>query len=89
MSPWTDKLDSLGQVHTSRHRDGRKVLTDYIAGLQAGLSQEEASKPLPFGPDGEPLPAGATPEPVQAGPGPGPVLCLVGVQQSLFGGDEW
>jgi hypothetical protein len=69
--------------------DGRKVLTDYIAGLQAGLSQEEASKPLPFGPDGEPLPAGATPEPVQAGPGPGPVLCLVGVQQSLFGGDEW
>jgi hypothetical protein len=25
MSPWTDKLDTLGQVHTSRHRDGHKV----------------------------------------------------------------
>jgi hypothetical protein len=70
--------------------DGRKVLTDYIAGLQAGLSQEEASKPLPFGSDGEPMPAGAAPEPVApAVPEPGLTLALVGVQQSIFGGDEW
>jgi hypothetical protein len=42
--------------------DGRKVLADFIAGLEAGLSQEEASRPRPFGPDGELLPAGAAPE---------------------------
>ena len=71
--------------------DGRKVLTDYIAGLQAGLSQEEASQPLPFGPDGEPLPAGAVPvvQGLSAPMLPTPALALAGVQQSLFGGDEW
>jgi len=55
---------TYGQLLAGLDRiDGRPVLGDFIAGLQAGLSQEEASKPLPFGPDGEPLPAGAAPEP--------------------------
>ena len=73
--------------------DGRKVLTDYIAGLQAGLSQEGASKPLPFGLDGEPLPAAAIPvaqiRTAPMLPCTERALALVGVQQSLFGGDEW
>jgi len=50
--------------------DGRKVLADYIDGLQAGLSQEEASQPLPFGPDGEPLivtELAPEPDPVEEG----------------------
>ena len=54
---------TYGQLLAGLDRiDGRPVLGDFIAGLQAGLSQE-SSKPLPFGPDGEPLPAGAAPEP--------------------------
>jgi hypothetical protein len=80
-------LDALDRL------DGRSCFADFIAGIQAGLTGEEAKKPLPFGPDGEPLPAGAAPEVLVLAasglPGPGPALALVGVQQSFFGGDEW
>jgi len=72
-------LDALDRI------DGRPVMRDFLAGLEAGLSQEDASRPLPFGADGEPLPT-APALPVPPAPAALPVAPLLsaGVQLSLF-----
>lgn len=70
-------LDALDRI------DGRPVMRDFINGLQAGMTAEEASVPVPFGPDGEPLPSGATQVQPPAAPSR-PARALVAIQQSLF-----
>ncbi len=71
-------LDALDRI------DGRKVTTDFIGGLQLGKTAQEASVPIPFGPDGEPLPD-ASGAPAAPEPAPAPVAKSASLQPSLFG----
>lgn len=68
--------------------DGRGCFTDFIAGIRDGLTKDEASVPLAFGPDGDALPRGSAPAPVATVATP-VQAAGVPVQLSLFGDEAW